>query len=137
MSRLRAKFNEFQQNRDILIEILDDYTADYRQTAGSTLKRQEVLQERYSKRAPKFSHLIWDEEGNSELWTASDIAIVLGRDKSSVTRTLALMERSEGWCSRLLAVRHTSKATNGLTIYSYSREIFDIIIDRYEELTVS
>ncbi|MBQ7153938.1 MAG: hypothetical protein IJR85_00050 [Synergistaceae bacterium] len=43
------------------------------------------------------------------------------------------MERSEGWCSRLLAIRRTDKAANGLTIYSYSREIFDLIVDHYEE----
>lgn len=103
MNRLRAKFTEFQNSRDTLSDILDDYTADYRQTQGSTLKRQEVLQEKYSKRAPRFSHLIWNDDDNSELWTAADIAIVLGRDKSSVTRTLA------------------------------AREIFNIIIDRYED----
>ena len=43
------------------------------------------------------------------------------------------MEREEGWCSKLLALRRTDKAANGLTIYSYSREIFDLIVDRYEE----
>ena len=133
MNRLREKFLEFQNNRDILSQILDDYTADYRQTPGSTLKRQEVLREKYSRRVPEFSHLIWSDDDDTVWWTAADIAIVLGRDKSSVTRTLAAMERSEGWCSRLLAVRHTDKAANGLTIYSYSREIFDLIVDRYEE----
>ena len=133
MNRLREKFLEFQNDRDILSEILDDYTADYSQTPGSTLKRQEVLREKYSKRVPKFSHLIWSDDDDLVWWTAADIAIVLGRDKSSVTRTLAAMERSEGWCSKLLALRHTDKAANGLTIYSYSREIFDLIVDRYEE----
>lgn len=122
MNRLREKFLEFQNDRDILSEILDDYTADYSQTPGSTLKRQEVLREKYSKRVPKFSHLIWSDDDDLVWWTAADIAIVLGRDKSSVTRTLAAMERSEGWCSKLLALRHTDKAANGLTIYSYSRE---------------
>ena len=101
--------------------------------SGSTLARQESLREKYSKRAPNFSHLIWSDDSDSERWTAADIAIVLGRDKSSVTRTLAVMESSEGWCSRLLALRHTDKAANGLTIYSYNREIFDLIIDHYEE----
>ena len=133
IDRLHAKFSEFQYNREILSELIDDYTADYRQASGTTLVRQETLREKYSKRAPNFSHLIWNDDDNTELWTAADIAIVLGRDKSSVTRTLAVMESSEGWCSRLLALRHTDKAANGLTIYSYSREIFDLIIDHYEE----
>ena len=133
MTRLRTKFSEFQSNREILSSILDDYTADYRQTDGTMLQRQELLQERYSRRAPKFSHLIWSDEDSSEYWTAADIAIVLGRDKSSVTRTLAKMERSEGWCSKLLALRHSAKAANGLTVNSYGREIFSLIIDHYEE----
>ena len=133
MDRLRAKFAEFQENRELLDELLDDYAADFRQMSGTTLSRQEVLREKYSKRAPKFNHLLWSSDDEAEQWTAADIAIVLGRDKSSVTRTLAVMERSEGWCSRLLALRHTSKAANGIKVYSYSREIFSLIIDKYED----
>ena len=91
------------------------------------------MREKYSKRAPKFNHLIWNDDDDSELWTAADIAIVLGRERSSITRTLAKIERSEGWRSKLLAIRHSSKSENGLTIYSYTREIFTLIIDRYEE----
>ena len=135
MTRLRMKFAEFQHNRNVLGDVIDDYIADYRQTSGSMLSRQEVLKEKYLKRSPNFTHLIWsdDEDNNQIWWTAADIAIVLGREKSSVTRTLASMERSEGWCSKLLALRRTDKAANGLTIFSYRREIFDLIIDRYEE----
>ena len=135
MTRLRMKFAEFQHNRNVLGDVIDDYIADYRQTSGSMLSRQEVLKEKYLKRTPNFTHLIWsdDEDNNQIWWTAADIAIVLGREKSSVTRTLASMERSEGWCSKLLALRRTDKAANGLTIFSYRREIFDLIIDRYEE----
>ena len=133
MDRLRAKFTEFQENRELLGELLDDYTADYRQMSGTTLARQELLREKYSKRAPNFSHLIWSDEDSSVWWTAADIAIVLGRDKSSITRTLAAMEGSEGWCSKLLALRRTDKASNGITIYSYSKEVFSLIVDKYEE----
>ncbi|MBR0168513.1 MAG: hypothetical protein IJQ08_07555 [Synergistaceae bacterium] len=133
MHRLREKFSEFHRNREILSGLLDDYTADYRQSGGNALERQEFLREKYSKRAPKFNHLIWNDDDDSELWTAADIAIVLGRERSSITRTLAKIERSEGWRSKLLAIRHSSKSENGLTIYSYTREIFTLIIDRYEE----
>lgn len=133
MQRLREKFSEFHRNREILSGILGDYTADYRQSGGNVLERQEFLREKYSKRVPKFNHLVWNDDDDSELWTAADIAIVLGRERSSVTRTLAKIERSEGWRSKLLAIRHSSKSENGLTIYSYTREIFTLIIDRYEE----
>ena len=133
MHRLREKFSEFHRNREILSGILGDYTADYRQSGGNLLERQEFLREKYSKRVPKFNHLVWNDDDDSELWTAADIAIVLGRERSSVTRTLAKIERSEGWRSKLLAIRHLSKSENGLTIYSYTREIFTLIIDRYEE----
>ena len=133
MRRLREKFSEFQRNREILSGLLDDYTDDYRQSGGNILARQETLREKYSKRAPEFSHLVWNDDDDRELWTAADIAIILGRERSSVTRTLAKMERSEGWQARLISLRHSSKAANGLTINSYSREIFGLIVDWYEE----
>ena len=117
-TRLRTKFFEFRHNRELLQNIINEYIIDYQQTTGTMLERQEVLREKYSRK--NFTHLIWsDDENNNIWWTAADIAIVLGREKSSVTRTLAVMERSEEWRARLLALRRVDKAANGLKIYSY------------------
>lgn len=130
--RLKMKFNEFQKARREVHDLLVDYAADYSQFKGNTLERQESLRRKYSKRAPDLNHLVWDSEGEV-YWNAPDIAIVMGRNQSSIARTLLSMERDEGWRVRLLALRKSSKAANGLLVFAYHQDIFDLIIDRYEE----
>lgn len=61
-----------------------------------------------------------------------DIAILTGRDSSSTSRLLANLERSEGWYSRLVSIRHEAKSANNNTIYVYDREIFGLIMDYRE-----
>lgn len=130
--RLRIKFKEFQKARKKIHELLADYVVDYRRLKGTTLTRQERLREKYSRRAPKLTHLIFNGEGGIG-WTASDIAIVMGRNQSSIARTLSNMQREDGWCSRLLALRKSVKSPNGNSTYIYHQDIFDLLLDRYEE----
>lgn len=73
-ARLRIKFEEFQQARKKIHELLIDYASDYSQSKGNTLERQESLREKYSKRAPDLNHLVWNENGDV-YWNAHDIAI--------------------------------------------------------------
>ena len=131
-ARLKIKFEEFQQARKKIHELLVAYAADYSHSKGNTLARQESLREKYSKRAPDMNHLVWNDKGEV-YWNAPDIAIVMGRNQSSIARTLLNMEREEGWRLRLLALRKSSKAANGLSVFVYHQDIFDLIIDRYEE----
>ena len=62
-----------------------------------------------------------------------DIAILLGKQRTSITRTLIKLERSEEWRARLIPMSRYVKATNGDSIYAYTQEIFDLLIDHYEE----
>ena len=39
------------------------------------------------------------------------------------------MERSEGWYSKLVTLRKTTKSANNNTVYVYDKKIFDLIID--------
>ena len=132
LARLRAKFEEFQRERERLRGLLADYVADYRQFQGTPADRKEYLEERYRPRAVKMSHLLPDGEGKI-LWHVQDIALLLGRDASTVTRTLSHMAESDGWCSRLLALQEPAKSANGNAIHVYRQEIFDLILDRWEE----
>lgn len=132
MARLTAKFKEFQADRETIRSLLDDYVADYRRFEGTKLARQEYLREKYAKRAPCLSHLAWDEEAGL-LWGAADIAILLGRDRSSVTRVLSKMERSEAWRARLFALRKLVRESGSAPIHVYGRGVFDLIVDYYEE----
>ena len=131
-SRLRAKFEEFRRARETVRRLLPDYIADYGRFRGTELARQEYLEEKYAPRASGLNHLVCMDDIEI-YWSSSDIAIVMGRTRASINHTLANMEREEEWRSRLLALRKSSKAANGLSIHVYHRDIFNLIIDRYEE----
>jgi len=132
VSRLSAKFEEFRRERETVQNLLEDYIADYGRFEGTALARQEYLEEKYSSRVPSLSHLTWSEDGEI-YWNVPDIAIVLGRQRPSITRAFARMEQEDGWCARLLALRREAKAENGLPVYVYRRDIFNLLIDRYED----
>ena len=129
---LQNKFRDFQAAREKIHELLGDYVADVRRFKGNTLEQQEYLREKYAQRAPTLSHLVWNE-GKEIYWGAPDIAIVMGRNQSSIARTLTKLEQEDGWCVRLLALRKDAKAANGLNIHVYHQDIFDLILDRYED----
>ena len=131
VAKLQRKFFQFLNSRNIVHELLLDYVADYRQFSGSNYDRKEFLEGQFSHRVPDFSHLIFSD--GQILWHVSDIAILLGRNQSSISRTLSRIERSEGWCSRLLAIRIPAKSANGNSIFVYQQEIFDLIFDKYED----
>ena len=107
------------------------YVADYRQFNGKSDDRKEFLEEKYLPQAPSLSHLVYDE--NQIYWNVIDIAILLGRTQQAISSTLLNIEKSEGWVSRLLPLRKQTKSANGNKIFVYGEEIFDLIIDRYEE----
>ena len=46
ISRLSAKFEEFQREREMVEDLLADYVADYSRFEGTTLARQEYLEEK-------------------------------------------------------------------------------------------
>ena len=52
----------------------------------------------------------------------------MGRTQQAISSTLMKLERSEGWCARLLALRQSAKSANGNKIFVYSEEIFDLLM---------
>ena len=132
MARLSAKFWEFQAERKTVRALMGDYAADYRRFKGSELARQEYLRERYANRAPQLSHLVWDDE-DGLYWGPANIAILLNRDRSAVSRTLAKMTADEEWRARLSVLRRDFGRSASMPLYAYRQEIFDLIVDYYEE----
>lgn len=128
--KLQRQFYQFQAERKLVHELLDNYTADYRQFSGKASERYEYLRKKYISKAPDLSHLIFKDE--KILWSVDDIAIILGRHISSIIRTFNKLEKSK-YYSKLVALRQTEKAENGHDIFVYEREIFDLIIDFYED----
>ncbi|MBQ9565995.1 MAG: hypothetical protein IJU98_10445 [Synergistaceae bacterium] len=131
--RLKEQFARFQGDREAVRDRLENYVADYGELRDRrSLDRQEELREKYPPLPSMLSHLTWNEKGDI-FWGARDIAIVLGRSHTSITRTLNRMREEDGWRDRLLFLRHDGKAGNGRAMEVYSREIFDLILDHYEE----
>ena len=131
IQRLQLKFQEFKRDREKVYELLSDYVADYRQFEGTSTARYEHLQRKFLSKSPSLSHLVSID--GSFLWSVNDISIILGRHRTTIQRTLDKLEKTEGWCAKLLALRETSKTTSGLKIFVYHQEIFDLILDIYEE----
>ena len=131
VAKLQRKFLQFQNSRKKVHELINDYVADYRQFIGSNDDRKEFLEDLFRNRVPDFSHLIFSD--NQFFWHVSDIAIILGRNQSSISRTLSSIVHSEEWNFRLIAIRKPVKSANGNSIFVYQKDIFDLIIDKYEE----
>ena len=131
VAKLKRKFLQFQNSRKKVHELINDYVADYRQFIGSNDDRKEFLEDLFRNRVPDFSHLIFSD--NQIFWHVSDIAIILGRNQSSISRTLSSIVHSEEWNFRLIAIRKPVKSANGNSIFVYQKDIFDLIIDKYEE----
>ena len=131
VSRLRTKFAEFQNARKRVHALIADYVADYRQFYGKPDDRREFLERKYAPRVPNLSHIVFDDA--QIFFNVCDIAILLGRSQPAISITLSNIERSQGWVSRLLPLRKQVKSANGNKIFVYSEEIFDLLIDRYED----
>lgn len=131
VSRLRTKFAEFQNARKRVHALITDYIADYRQFNGTSDDRKEFLERKYAPRVPNLSHIVFDDA--QIFFNVCDIAILLGRSQPAISITLSNIERSQGWVSRLLPLRKQVKSANGNKIFVYSEEIFDLLIDRYED----
>ena len=130
IERLTKRFILFQKERKIIHDLLNNYILDYQSYSGSANKRYKYLREKYLSKAPYLSHLFFQDE---ILWSMEDISIILGRHLSTIIRTFEKLERTSEYYPRLLAIRKTVQAANGHTIFVYQKEIFDLIIDLYED----
>lgn len=70
---------------------------------------------------------------NGFYWSIRNIAIVLRRNRSSITRTMNKMKVSEKWTNKLSSLRRNVKSETGIDIEVYHQDIFDLFLDYYEE----
>ena len=131
ISRLQEKFKEFHQTRSALMIFLVSYISDYQKFHGSQSNHNRFLHQKYSWQTPKINYLF--NSGNGFYWSIRNIAIVLGRNRSSITRTMHKMKVSEEWNNRLSSLRRNVKSDTGLDIEVYHQDIFDLLLDYYEE----
>lgn len=129
--RITTAFKRYQKIRRLILRNVDEYISDFMNLKGTPQDREEYLEAKYRLREPKENYITAAADGNI-LFYVSEIALLTGRDSSSISRTLSQIERSEGWYSRLFPLRKKTKSANNNTIYAYDRKIFDLIIDYRE-----
>ncbi len=128
---LESKFKEFQDTRNAVLMFLVSYISDYQKYCGSSSDLGEHLHSKYSWYTPKINYLF--NSGNGFYWSIRNIAIVLGRNRSSITRTINKMKNSDNWCEKLSLLQKSVKSDSGFSIDVYHQDIFDLLLDYYEE----
>ncbi len=128
---MKKAFDKFENARKIIHENIINYVADYRQFNGTSQDRKEFLEDEYRNRTPNLNSLIFAEDENL-LWNVDDIVILTGLSQPSISRIFSVMEKSDGWCAKILPLKVKTKSANNNLIYAYREEIFDLIID-YQE----
>ena len=129
--RMKKAFYRFENARKLIHENIINYIADYRQFNGTSQDRKEFLEDEYRNRIPTLNSLLFGEDENF-LWHVDDIVILTGLSQPSISRIFSAMEKSEGWCAKIISLRVETKSANNNLIYAYREEIFDLIID-YQE----
>ncbi len=114
MSRMQEKFKEFQQTRNATMIFLVSYIADYQKYHSSQSNHKRFLHQKYSWQTPKINYLFNSEDGF--YWSIRNIAIVMGRNRSSITRTMNKMKVSEEWNDKLSSLRRNIKSETGIDI---------------------
>ena len=128
IARLKKKFHELQEGRQTLSVLIDGYIAEYRKSLDADTGKIDLA---CRKRKPKFKKLVFDEKGI--YYSTFEIAVALGRNRSSITRTLVSMNKSKEWRNKLAPLQKKSRASNGDLITIYHEDIIGLILDHYEE----
>lgn len=134
--KLTDKFLSFCEARASIRRRMESYVLDYQLHDAGAAHKYERLEEQYAADRPDLSRLSPNEEGTM-LWSMRDVAIVLGRNVSSVMRTLRRMESVWGWAERLNGLTHRSENPGRGAATLYSGGIFDAIVDFYEDAYVA
>ena len=134
--KLANKFLSFCEARASIRRRMESYVLDYQLHDAGAAHKYERLEEQYSADRPDLSRLSPNEEGTM-LWSMRDIAIVLGRNVSSVMRTLRRMENSLNWGERLNGLTHRRDNPGRSAATLYAGGIFDAVVDFYEDAYVA
>lgn len=134
--KLTNKFLSFCEARASIRRRMESYVLDYQVHDAGAAHKYERLEEQYAADRPDLSRLSADENG-IVLWSMRDVAIVLGRNVSSVMRTLRRMENSPEWGERLNGLTHRSENPGRGAAMLYAGGIFDAVVDFYEDAYVA
>ena len=131
-AKLKAKFQAFRKVRDDLNIFLVSYIADFMMLQNDEpSKRKRYLRRKYGSLTPRINYQFNTVEGF--YWSVRNIAIVLGRNRSSIIRVLTRMQNSDYWRRKTAPLRRVIHSYEGGNIDVYHKDIFDVLMDYYEE----
>ena len=129
-TKLTAKYQAFKKTRDDLSIFLVSFIADYmRLLHDEPSRRKRYLRRKYGSFTPRINYQF--NTGEGFCWSVRNIAIVLGRDRSSIIRVLSRMRNSEYWSDRVSPLRSIITSHEGGHIDVYEQEIFGVLMDYY------
>jgi hypothetical protein len=136
VSRIAGKFSSFRDDRIKIHRRMESYVRDYESHKGSATRRYESLEEEYSEDAPDLSHLVprGDGSASSALWSMKDMAIILGRNISSVLRTVRKMKAHPEWGKTLASHEFRREKSGREAVTMYDAGVFDAIVDYFESV---
>lgn len=131
-AKLTAKFYAFKKERDELNLFLVSFIADYTMLQNDEpSKRRRYLKKKYGLRTPRINYRF--NTGEGYCWSVRNIAIVLGRDRSAITRVISRIRRYDSWNEKLSPLHFVIKSYEGGNIDVYQQDIFEVLEDFYEE----
>lgn len=132
IERLTAKYQEFKNYREALSMFLISYISDYmRLRNAEPSQRKRYLRRKYGLYNPRINYQF--NTGEGFCWSIRNIATVLGRDRSSISRALSHMSDSPVWRERISSLHSVIPSYDGGMIDVYGQDIFDVLIDYYED----
>lgn len=127
VSRLRAQFRYFRdERRRIMIDTIK-YIAAYR----APYMPPEVRKLYLNKKAPRNFYPLMIDDGF--YWSVKNIALLNVKSRSSIIRTMQRMNGLDQWREKLSPLKLTAATERGRVIDVYHQDIFDLLIDFWEE----
>ena len=129
---LVQQYSRFKRDRERVHERRVKYAEDFliSEKDRSRTEMWDDLEERWIEDAPDLSHIVTGEDG-AHLWEVRDVAVVLGRDSSTISRTLQALSNSSAWRQKLKKVSITKRQRS-----FFDEGIFDLILDFYESVYI-
>ena len=129
---LVQQYSRFKRDRERVHERRVKYAEDFliSEKDRSRTEMWDDLEERWIEDAPDLSHIVTGEDG-AHLWEVRDVAVVLGRDSSTISRTLQALSNSSAWRQKLKKVSITKRQRS-----FFDEGIFDLILDFYKSVYI-
>lgn len=138
IDQLKNAYDIYMSDRAKIAKRVASYTREHFDVVDPGRSRKNLsgmdeLLEKYASEGsepPTMLRLSFSENEGFR-WGQRDIAVIINRDVSSVSRNLHAMENSHLWHDRLVSLRRLTDRGSSMKIFLYNEGIFDLFLDFY------